>query len=626
MDEKRSLVGFFLVSAPILALAQEVSEESGLSWVWMTVVFVVLAGLGGLLWMYHQKIQTLQKMLDKQLQMEQNQNIILTNMSENIRDIAQRTLNESHQMIQSSDRSSDEKKEMMSTVEDKLLGVTNDLIDFLRIKSKKVEIKNANFNLNNVLNEVSGLVCSAHIDKDVELIFEVNSSVPRFMIGDSSHLEQLLTGIFEHAMGKLSPKEELKLEVSMYNNYEDNLSLQFKFRDNGAGLSKTELEEITSPYYDEISGNYIGLGIYISHALAQLMGGQLVVQSAVGKGSTYILDLPFKIPDPENKRKYRLPSKVLTEKKVFIVDTNYNSALAIKKMFAYFRHDVKVVTKEDFEASMPKMDEFDIIVINELLFSSRLSDYLNTLKEDKELKVVALNNMIKMGGERYDHEVIDVHLFKPLNQERVFELIISLYEIKVPQYVKSDTTPSISKVKVHKSDIKETSGIGQESFAKFADRNLLIVEDNVINQKVLVSVLGKSGINISLASDGEQAVNIVKSGKVDFDMILMDINMPVMDGFMATKMIRQDGRFDDVPVVAFTALILESEKQKMFNSGITAFLAKPLNIGKLYTVFSMYMSQSKEEKERLSKKQRSSLKDLMLKKELHMRITMKRCI
>jgi len=592
MDKKISMLGFFLSVTMAYASSQTASDNSGTAWGWIIAILVMLAGVGVILWIYNHKIQSLQTMLDKQMQMEHNQNLILTNMSENLRDIAERTLTESHQMIQRSDRTDEEKTEMMNIVQDKLLTVTNDLIDFLQIKSKKVEIKNAHFNLNNVLNEVSGLVCSAHKDKDVELIFEVNSTVPRFVIGDSLHLEQILTGIFEHAMGRLSPQDELKLEVSVYNNYEEDLSLQFKFLDNGRGLSKTELEDLVSPYYDETTGRYIGLAIYVSHALAKLMGGQLVVQSALGKGTTYILDLPFKIPEPNNKRKYRLPSKVLTEKNVIIVDTNYNSALAIKKMFAYFRHDVKVVSKEDFEASMPKMDAFDIVVINEALFGPRLIDYLSSLKEQKELKVIALNNMMKLGEERYDHEAIDIHLFKPLTQERVFELIISLYEIKVPQYVKSDGNESIPKVKVHKSEIKEASGITQESFAKFTGKNLLIVEDNIINQKVLVSVLSKSGMKITLANDGEQAVNIVKSRKTDFDMILMDINMPVMDGYAATKLIRQNGDFDAVPIVAFTALILESEKQKMFSSGITAFLAKPLNIGKLYTVFMMYMSEA----------------------------------
>jgi CheY-like chemotaxis protein len=121
----------------------------------------------------------------------------------------------------------------------------------------------------------------------------------------------------------------------------------------------------------------------------------------------------------------------------------------------------------------------------------------------------------------------------------------------------------------------------------------LIVEDDVINQKVLSNILKSSGIEITIANNGREAVNIVKEGEIDFDMVLMDINMPVMDGYVATQMIRLDTQFNDLPIIAFTALALESEREKIFNSGMNAYLTKPLNIGKLYTVFKMYRGAPK---------------------------------
>jgi len=185
--------------------------------------------------------------------------------------------------------------------------------------------------------------------------------------------------------------------------------------------------------------------------------------------------------------------------------------------------------------------------------------------------------------------VIDMHLFKPLNQERIFELIVNMYDLKSMIAPEGKKKTEEKQLQTHKSHILETKGITQERFQDFKDKSILIVEDNLINQKVLTNLLHVSGMKISIANNGQEAVDIVKEGKIKFDLILMDINMPIMDGYTATQMIRLDTKFDALPIVAFTALVLDSEIKKMFISGVNAFLAKPLNIGKLYTAMAMYL-------------------------------------
>ncbi len=128
----------------------------------------------------------------------------------------------------------------------------------------------------------------------------------------------------------------------------------------------------------------------------------------------------------------------------------------------------------------------------------------------------------------------------------------------------------------------------REDFSRFGKCSVLIAEDNVINQKVLTNVLEKSGMKITIVNNGEIAVDQVLYRAKKFDLVLMDINMPVMDGYTATRLIRESDRFNDLPIIAFTALVLDSEVEKMFDSGVSAFLSKPLNIGKLYTVFDRY--------------------------------------
>jgi signal transduction histidine kinase len=214
-----------------------------------------------------------------------------------------------------------------------LFDITGDLIAFLRLKSKKVEIVSEEFNLNNVLNEISGIIATRFKGSSVELIFDIDNTVPRFMHGDSLHFGQILIGILENRLSTLSD-EELRLEISMSNTYENKIELQFQFIDSGAGLTQEEVKKLFVPYYDEVKCQYVGLGLFVAQELVTMMNGELNIHSNIGKGTSFTLTLPFQIVNQNNRRKYRLPEKILTDKKVLVVDSHYNSALAIKKMFA----------------------------------------------------------------------------------------------------------------------------------------------------------------------------------------------------------------------------------------------------------------------------------------------------
>ncbi len=563
-------------------------------WIWIALFALGIVGIAILFITSQQshKMQQLhQSILDKQLEMEKNQNLLLTNMSENIHDMAKQALHKSHQALDKTPKSFKHKEKLLANVETRLLDVTNDLLDFLRLKSKKVEIVNEEFNINNVLNELSGSICSHFSGSEIELIFDIDKNVPRHLVGDSLHLGQTLKSVLEYMMEQ-EDLDEVRLEISMFDTFEDQVELQFQLSDTGRGFDNDTLEDLFIPYYDEENGNFVGLGLFVAHELVHMMDGKLSVQSIEEKGTTFTLSLPFNVVEKSNQRKYRLPEKVLIEKKVFIVDTNYNSALAVKKMFAYFRHEVTVISLDEFTKNIPNLTPYDIVVLHESLFSIRLIEYINKIKLEKELKVVALNSLLQSNIKKFVNEVIDTHLFKPLNQERVFEMIVNMYDIKVPVYKEDDQKDDAKQIQTHRKHMAETKGVTQHSFKDFSGKNILIVEDNVINQKVLMSLLHHSGMSISIANNGQEAVDIVKEGEVQFDLVLMDINMPIMDGYTATQMIRLDSKFDALPIVAFTALVLDSEVQKMFNCGINAFLAKPLNIGKLYTALNIYLSDT----------------------------------
>jgi len=584
-----------ILFVPLFAVAQNSGEGIDEFWMWIALFTVGGLGILSIIVSSYQKEKmkkVYQEILEKQHEMEKNQARMLSEMGENIHDMVTKAL-------KTEEKGSSKKREIIwkgkeketENIEEKLLTVTNDLIEFLRLKSEKIEIQNAVFNINNVFNEVSGYICNRYKGKEIDLIFDINNNVPRLLIGDSLHLGQVLNNILDYMMDTLGTGE-LKLEIEMFNTYEENLELQFRFNDTGNGLSPEELEILFDPYYDDKENRYMRLGLFVSKELVHMMGGELSVQSHVGKGTDFTLTLPFNIFDKKNKRKYHLPQKVLTTKKVFIVDNNYNASLAVKKTFAYFKHEVKILSKEDFLKHKPDLRPYDIIVLHESLFTPRLLEYLKKIKLEKETKVIVLNSLLHMDKRHLiKQDEIDVCLYTPLNQERIFEMIVGMYKIDV------DTINEKKKkkpIKTYKEQIPEAKNMTRERFSDFANKRILIVEDNVINQKVLSSLLVPAGVEIALANNGQEAVDMIKEKKIAFDLVLMDINMPILDGYAATEMIRLDKENDTLPIIAVTALVLESEIEKMYSCGINAFLSKPVNVGQLYTALSLYLLEEEK--------------------------------
>jgi len=280
-------------------------------------------------------------------------------------------------------------------------------------------------------------------------------------------------------------------------------------------------------------------------------------------------------------------------------------------MFAYFRHDVKVISKEAFLQRMHNLKTYDIVVLDEALFKPRIVAYLEGLKEETTLKVVALNALLEKDENTKVHGVIDRVLTKPANQERVFELVVNLFTPDRLDHPDRENEILSENPLTHRGEIMEVSRVTQQSFRDFDGMKLLIVEDDIINQKVLSNILKGSGIEIHIANNGREAVNTIKDRHIAFDMVLMDINMPIMDGYVATQMIRLESEFDQLPIVAFTALVLESEKEKIFRSGMNAYLTKPLSIGKLYAVFKMYRKVKKGGADSLNADQPVFLSDVL---------------
>ena len=517
----------------------------------------------------------------KHRKLEEKQHEVLSNMGENIHTLAKETMGHTS-ILAEKVKETPLYKEMEKVIynENELLDVTGDLIKFLRLKSKKVVIQNEVFNFNNVLNEVAGLLHNTYKQNDTELIFDIDKEVPRFMWADSLHLGQILTNLLEYFI-QTSQGKEIKLEVITTSSLKEGLQLQFHI---DSAIMIDDKETIFESYYDETSRRYVGLGLFVAKELTQLMDGKLLVVDCDSGYNGLVLTLPIEEKNKE-KRKYRLPDKGLIGKKILIVDKNEDSAHATEKMFSYFRAEVKVLTANAFGENIPNFAQYDIVALNDTLFNFKIFESLKKIKYNQGLKVISLNNLFS-SNEVLQNNIIDIGLIKPLTQEYVYDTLIELYAQKEVIVEANVTSPALT---IYRDTFKDVKNVTLESFQKFKGAHILIVEDNLINQKVVLSVLGKSDMILSTASNGEEAVNFVRHSEEKIDFIFMDINMPVMDGYRASELIRNDNRFDHIAIIALTALVSEHEIDKMFDSGMNAYLPKPVRVEKLYAALDMFL-------------------------------------
>ena len=538
--------------------------------------------------------QALKKEQEELEQMLEHQEDIMVNVGEKIRQPAKEISSSSEKILQTNlDAHQAQELQKIKHSDELLLDITNDLIDFLNLKSNKVELRHELFNINNVLDEMAGAVSSRARGSRVEFIFDIEKEVPAKFIGDSLRLGQVLTNLLSNAM-KFTEDGEVKLHIRRLENRGEKVMLEFAISDTGVGIDPKRFNDIFEPFSSANDLKETGLGLYISRALLEMMGGTIEIKSEVNKGSDFILTIPFDVPDVNEKRHYRLPAKEYTAHTFVIVEVQPTAADALKKMLEYFKNDVSVRSLAAIGNKSDILFESEVVIIAEDAFTPDMQALVRRVKSETDNKVVLAGSMI---NEPHDvtalRSLIDARIMKPLNLQRVYDLIVDLFEDSIKEVDTVGITPRHTSPKAIAQatyeDVPETPNISKQSFGAFSGASVLIVEDNLINQKVLLSLFNGSGIRVTVANDGVEALDAVENPKNRFDLVLMDINMPVMDGYEATRHIRSDAKYDDLPIVSLTGLGLPEEIAKMYALGMNAHLTKPVQVGRLYTVFSRFV-------------------------------------
>jgi len=470
-----------------------------------------------------------------------------------------------------------------------LFAIVDDLLDFMKIRSHKLEIETKPFDINELLDLIVHSVVERIEKKDVEVIFDIETSVPPRIIGDPIRIGQVLTNLLENGI-KFTNAGEVKLHVKRLSRDDEQLQLMFEVIDTGVGIPESKLDDIFTPFYQIHNSNAAGLGLSISKALVEMMGGEIMISTEPNKGSTFTFVLKLEKHNAEEKRHYRLPDKAYKSRRILIIDYHDAAAITLKKLLGYFHNSVDIIPQANIEKMAPNFDSYEIIFISEKLLNFALIKAIGKIKESSGVKIVVIGSMLhKPQHSNVVEKLADRHIMKPINQKNVFDTLVSFYgdveNIELPP--EENTRGSFGVMPRIVIERTQKQNVTKEDFRSFEGASILVAEDNVINQKVLKSLLKDSGIAVDMAENGKIALKMAHEKK--YDLLLMDINMPVMNGYEATARLKVIDDVKDIPIVALTGNTMPEEIAEMQACGMDDRIEKPIRIQALYSVFSKYL-------------------------------------
>jgi two-component system sensor histidine kinase/response regulator len=446
-----------------------------------------------------------------------------------------------------------------------LLNIINDILDVSKIEAGALKLEHIEFDLNDVLEYVLNVVSVQAKKNENRVLLSVEKDVSVKLLGDPLRLGQIILNLVGNAV-KFTSKGEVGIYVKQVSHYNDNITLEFIIKDNGIGMSKKQLEVIFSSFSqadDSVSRKYggTGLGLSISKQLIEIMHGDIKVQSQEGKGTQFSVTLPFVKKDQNDLRKYRLPSKKYLNKKILIVHPIDKNILMLIKALEYFNYQTYKIPSFE-EATLLEDGHYDIVVIAKEYMTEYAIGTLHKLQKQNNTKVVLLHERLSISSAKKIESVdIDGYLKLPFTQLGVLELLIELYSSKKKQRVSHSYT--------HKDKLNAMKG-----------KKILVAEDNKLNHKVIQGLLADSQMKLSFVFDGKGVLKALKHDQ--YDLILMDLSMPNMDGFEATQILRKNPATRSIPVLALSADVMEQTLTRVVEVGMQGHIAKPIVVDIFY--------------------------------------------
>jgi PAS domain S-box-containing protein len=454
-----------------------------------------------------------------------------------------------------------------------LLGIINDILDYSKIEAGKMELESKSFELENIFSQLRVIFTQSALKKDLELYFKMGSDVPAVVMGDELRLDQVLTNLLSNAL-KFTERGNVTLSIALKERREDRAVMSFSVSDTGIGMSPEQLEKIFNPFTQADSSTTrkyggTGLGLAITKRLVDAMSGELRVRSTLHQGTTFSFEIEMEVVswEPSRPRLQETPFHVL------IVDDQEISRNILREMVEGFGCTVHEAS--DGEGAIIKLLEADR---DAKPYDFILMDYIMP-EMDGKAAIREIRRMVEEGILRSEiPSILMVSAHMDMEQPES--------DLGVSRYLSKPITAST---------LFDALSHNQSGFVRshsvvlpdFGGVRVLLAEDNEINQEVALMMLSRAGIEADVVSNGREACERFRDAPQRYALILMDLQMPIMSGYEATREIRKHDT--QIPIIALTAAAMIEDRQKVLEAGMNDHLSKPIDTAELYRVIAKWI-------------------------------------
>lgn len=463
--------------------------------------------------------------------------------------------------------------EMVKLSGESLLGIINDILDFSKIEAGKLELETVDFDLNNMLDDFASMISIRSNEKALEFICAAAPDVPSYVRGDPGRLQQILINLTGNAI-KFTQKGEVVVYVTIQAENDTELLLHFSVRDTGIGIPEGKIDQLFDKFYQvdaSTTRHYggTGLGLAISRQLVQMMGGEIGVKSKEGKGSEFWFTI--KLARQLDSHRKKVLSREIKGVHILVVDDNATNREILNKQLSSW--GAKVQESVDGPTALQAMyfayekgEPFNVVILDMHMPGMDGESVARFIKSDKKLKDTALV-MLSSLGKRADPQYIEdqnfaAYLTKPVKH---LDLI--------------DKLSNILSMNKKKQKVQTHVNVLSIPFQSHTNLRILLAEDNVINQKVAQTMLQKMGYRVDIVANGTEALKALEM--LPYDLVFMDVQMPELDGFEATRRIRDSRsavKNHEIPIVAMTAHAMKGDRERCLESGMNDYISKPISL------------------------------------------------